>query len=177
MKFYVILPTTGRSTLKAAIDSVKNQTYQDFEILVVQDTEIREDHGAWARNQALSKIRLESTKCWITYIDDDDVWLPDHLETMKNIIDDNPDVTMVRTAGRPFWWKHRSPRSTKKIKKYGPPNIDDILTVGIAHKHPETTEDLYWLPEDNHDHTLWRTMLENGGVAIETSHVTFEFER
>jgi glycosyltransferase involved in cell wall biosynthesis len=102
----VIIPTYNRQEmLREALRSVLSQTYQDFEIIVVNDggedvSEIidslnaegtivylrhEENRGvAAARNTAL---RAASGR-YIAYLDDDDVYYPIHLETLVRVLDE-----------------------------------------------------------------------------------------
>ncbi len=94
----VIIPTYNRANLVSrAIKSVLNQTYQDFEIIVVDDCS--EDNteeivksfndsriryikhkknkgGSAARNTGIKRARGK----YIAFLDDDDEWLPSKLE-------------------------------------------------------------------------------------------------
>lgn len=101
----VIIPTHNRpSLLVEAIQSVLNQSYKDFEIIVVNDggtevegivqllnqdgriTYVRHPHNqglAAARN---SGLRLARGK-YIAYLDDDDVFYSDHLETLVSYLE------------------------------------------------------------------------------------------
>ncbi|MFC7193467.1 glycosyltransferase family 2 protein [Halosimplex aquaticum] len=94
----VIIPTYNRATLvKRAIQSVLNQTFKDFELIIVDDASddetpevidsindarleyIRHDlnrHGGAARNTG---IKYASGK-YIAFLDDDDEWYPTKLE-------------------------------------------------------------------------------------------------
>jgi len=101
----VIVPTYNRpDTLLDALRSILNQTYQDFEIIVVNDagsdvenivrfldkddriTYIR--HGsnrnlAAARNTGIMVARGK----YIAYLDDDDLYRPDHLQTLVTFLE------------------------------------------------------------------------------------------
>jgi GT2 family glycosyltransferase/DNA-binding SARP family transcriptional activator len=114
----VILPTYNRpDRLQKAIQSVISQTYQDFEIIVVNDgtvdvsevvaplnkdgriTTIRHD-----RNRGLAAARntgLRAAKgTYIAYLDDDDTYLPDHLETLVTALQSGEHKVVYTDAWR-----------------------------------------------------------------------------
>ena len=99
----VVIPTYKRSdTLERAINSVRNQTYRDIEIVVVDDnvpgdvysqsvnqlidrlaydnvtlvTQPKHINGAAARNAGIRKSNGE----YISFLDDDDLIFPDKIE-------------------------------------------------------------------------------------------------
>ncbi|MGB0757157.1 MAG: glycosyltransferase family 2 protein [Patescibacteria group bacterium] len=98
-KVSVIIPTYNRPEfIDKAIDSVLQQTYQDFEIIVVDDgVDKRADQvvssfddqrvryiphkenkgGAAARNTGIKEAQGE----YIAFLDDDDTWVSEKLET------------------------------------------------------------------------------------------------
>lgn len=190
MKFDIILPTINHEGLEAAINSVRAQRHEDWKLWVIADgmqLEYAEDpkihvmsvfpaahdSGATPRRDGINL----APGPWVAYIDDDDMWYPDHLTHLASLIESVPGTNMVRTAGQQYSMKHKSPRHKKRVLRTGPINSTDILTVGMAH-----TLDLYektrgWQPCDNHDHLLWREMLQSGGTAVESDHVTFLFRR
>jgi glycosyltransferase involved in cell wall biosynthesis len=132
-----------------------------------------EDFGAWARNRGIAM----GANPWIAYIDDDDVWLPNHLSTISSLLSEHPQATMVRTSGQPFSWRHKSSRSKDTVRKIGQPNTTDILTVGMAHTRELFKCTAGWMPQDNHDKLLWNAMIGSGGLPVVTDQVTFEFAR
>jgi len=118
-KVSVIIPTYNRAHLVArAIQSVLNQTYQDFEIIVVDDAStdnteevvrsfncgkvryIRHERnrgGAAARNTGIKAARCK----YIAFQDSDDEWLPEKLEKQMNVFDKaSSEVGVVYTG---FW--------------------------------------------------------------------------
>lgn len=97
-RFSVIVATRGRQSLDEAIDSVLGQTVPSFELLIVNDggpslaSSIARRHdgrirlierakrggpGA-ARRQAQALVEGQ----YVAYLDDDDLWAPNHLQTL-----------------------------------------------------------------------------------------------
>jgi glycosyltransferase involved in cell wall biosynthesis len=193
INFDIILPSVGRLSLLQAIESVLHQDYHHWRLWIVCDgigrleqvinddrvtvlganDPCHEDFGAWARNKGIA----EGSNQWIAYIDDDDVWHPNHLSTISSLLEASPHATMVRTAGQSFSWRRKSPRSKERIRKLSGINSSDILTVGMAHTRELFTRTAGWLPQDNHDKLLWNAMVGIGGVPVLTDNVTFEFAR
>ncbi len=109
----VVIPTFNRSyILRTAIDSVLNQTYQNIEILVVDDgstdataqavagygPKVRYFHQpnggvSSARNLGLRQARGE----FIALLDSDDAWLPWKVEAQLAVFRAMPQVGMVWT--------------------------------------------------------------------------------
>ncbi len=110
----VILPTFNRAhCVGQAIDSVLQQTYRDFEVIVVDDGSIdgtrqlikskyaklssikyvyQENHGvAVARNTALREAQGE----FIAFLDSDDVWRPWKIELQLACMEKLPHIGMV----------------------------------------------------------------------------------
>lgn len=101
----------GAEYLKETLDSLKSQTYQDFEIIFWDNCstdntqEIAKKYGSQlkyfrgertvplgeARNLALSKVQGD----YIAFLDADDLWEVDKLRLQVNELDNNPEVGMV----------------------------------------------------------------------------------
>ena len=113
----VIIPTHNRSDfLRSAIASVLNQTYQDYELIVVDDASTANTAEAVAEfsDKRIRFLRHEITKggsaarntgilaseCdYIALLDDDDEWLPDKLsKQMEVLLSSPPEVGCVYTG-------------------------------------------------------------------------------
>lgn len=119
-KVSIIIPTYKRSEfLERAIESVLNQTYKNIEVIIVDDNEPNSEYrtltgktmlqygkdnkvryiknkknlgGALARNEGI----FNSTGDYITFLDDDDIYLPNKVETQINyMIEKNVDLTFT----------------------------------------------------------------------------------
>ena len=144
----VIIPTYNRAHLVGrAIRSVLAQTYQDFEIIVVDDAStdnteevvnsfndphiryIRHEKnhgGAAARNTGINVARGE----YIAFQDSDDEWLPEKLEKQMKVFESAPAKVGVVYTG--FWRidddKKTYIPSTKINRKEG--NVHNELLEG-----------------------------------------------
>lgn len=200
MAFDIILPSIGRESLPHAIRSVLRQKHDDWNLFVIidgmtfedadnmrvefeipEDCRVRyfsvpdrhKDSGAWARNEGIAI----GTGDWIAYLDDDDVWMPHHLQTFTEVIHSDPDVSQIHTHGQAMKWRRKSPRSgERKLVPYGGVTIDPT-TVSMCHRRDLYNKTDGWQPGDNHDHLLWQNMLEAGGKPAIMGTVTYQFLR
>lgn len=106
MRFSIITPTYKRADLLLrAVRSVQAQTYQDWELIIVNDSPADESYRAFAssindpriqyhtndmnrgvnfsRNFALDHASADST--WVLFLDDDDYLSPDALKTLHDL--------------------------------------------------------------------------------------------
>lgn len=109
MKVSVIIPLYNKAEwVKRAIDSVLSQTFQDFEIVIVDDGStdggdkivekindarikfIRQHNAgaAAARNTGITNSKGQ----WIAFLDADDVWLPDNLMSHIGLLKKHPTI-------------------------------------------------------------------------------------
>jgi len=109
----VIIPTYNRAGfLKKSVQSVLNQTFQDFEMIIINnysddntleivnsfnDNRIKminfRNDGviARSRNQGI----MHSTGNYIAFLDDDDLWLPNKLELQVNYMHRHPEYFLI----------------------------------------------------------------------------------
>ncbi len=133
-KVSVIITTFNRPEYACeAIDSVLSQSFNDFEVIVVDDGSVSktkealekygsrihyifQDHKgrSVARNTGINAAGGE----YIAFLDDDDVWLPGKLEKQVAFLDSHPEIGLVHAFieimdedGRPL------PEETEKKRK------------------------------------------------------------
>ncbi len=132
-KVSVIIPAYNRAqALKKAIDSVLSQTYEDFELLVVDDGSTdntrkivenckKQVRYIFQQNQGVSSARnlgIYSTSGeYVAFLDSDDLWLPEKLEQQVAVMSQQPDLHLCHTEEI---WIRRGVRVNpkKKHKKY-----------------------------------------------------------
>lgn len=111
----VIIPAhNAMAYLPEALTSVLNQTYQNFEVLIVDNgsedgikswyaqlgeavrTKVRlyfqvNQGTCWARNTGIAATRSP----YVAFLDADDIWLPQKLERQVALLERNPEISLV----------------------------------------------------------------------------------
>lgn len=194
--FSVIIPLYNKeSYIYETISSVLNQTYSDFELLVINDgsndnsLEVikgindprfriisqRNSGVAAARNNG---IALAKSK-WIVFLDADDIWLPNHLESLLEINAKFPSAWMIANSHQAL---RREDVSTELKNKAKPEiklidyfveaqrNISIIHTSCVAIKK-EFFDRNYGFKDykRGEDLELWARVALNYPVAISTA--------
>ena len=111
--FSVIIPTYNRlDLLKRAINSVLNQTFQEFEIIVVDDCS---SDGTWNWMKSIKKSNIKvyqnninsgesvsrnygvsiSKYDFVCFLDDDDEWLENHLYEFDKLLKLDPSINLA----------------------------------------------------------------------------------
>ncbi|MBI2050687.1 MAG: glycosyltransferase family 2 protein [Parcubacteria group bacterium] len=166
----IIIPVYNHAKeLAQCLQSIKNQTFQNFEIIIVDDgsrepvsdvASIRvirqENRGApSARNRGFK----ESTGQYILFCDADVVMRPGMLSKMSKVLDENPGVSYAYSSFKFGWKKFRLWEfSADKLREM--PYIHTTSLMRREH-FPGFDESLKRLQ----DWDLWLTMLEQGHVG------------
>jgi glycosyltransferase involved in cell wall biosynthesis len=133
--FTVVIPLYNKQNhVKKTIETALNQIFQDFEIVVVNDgskdespkvvksindsrIKIIDQENAGvsvARNRGIKEAKAD----YIAFLDADDLWLPDFLQTIYDLIYKCPNAGMYATA-----YKISENGKTKSVKITGLPSI------------------------------------------------------
>lgn len=117
MRFSVIIPSYNQEKyLSDAIDSVVDQTFKDFELIVVNDGSTDRSFGIAQSyhgvkvvdqvNKGLSSARntgiMNATGEWCVFLDADDIMAPNYLETVDRAIKENPEADVIAPSLKEF---------------------------------------------------------------------------
>lgn len=124
MRFSIIIPAyNAENHIRKALDSIKQQVFTDYELIVVCDSctdktaDIAREYGArvetvnyhqdgFTRNRGIDIAQGE----WILFMDDDDWWLHEYVLTMLNDkINENPDIDIICFSFIFRYWKYATP--------------------------------------------------------------------
>ncbi|SFO47790.1 Glycosyltransferase involved in cell wall bisynthesis [Algoriphagus ornithinivorans] len=113
--FSIIIPLYNKSPfIQRAIDSILNQTFSDYEIIVVNDGSTdggeilvqkvysdpvilinQSNQGvSAARNTGIAKAKYS----WIAFLDSDDFWHPSFLFCINEVISNHPELKMIGSS-------------------------------------------------------------------------------
>ena len=166
----IIMATYNRAAyIGEALDSIKRQSFQDYEILVVDDgstdntKEILEKYEgirciylehvgiAGARNTAVKDAKGK----WIAFLDSDDLWKEDKLQMQVEYLRYHPDCRIVYSEFSNFTdipeeqldERQKELLQTDDIKWYLPSALVDaslFAEVGLFDKTWEPNDDTEW---------------------------------
>lgn len=147
--FSVVIPLYNKENfIKRTLTSVLNQTFSDFEVIIVNDSssdsslklveEFKDNRVkvftkanggvSAARNFGINK----STHEIIAFLDADDVWLPDYLSTIYQLVSRYPEAGMFVTGY--YSEKDGKKQYANHISKYPQFSIlDDYFKVSYNH--------------------------------------------
>lgn len=115
MKISIITPTYNCSSLlKKAIDSVINQTYSDWELIIIDNSSTDDTNEVISsfNNEKIKKLTINNNGViaasrnmgilnakgeWIAFLDSDDIWYPNKLHECIAAISLNHSIDVVST--------------------------------------------------------------------------------
>lgn len=100
MKLSVIIPTVGRDTLDAAVESCAGAD----EVIVVHDQ--TGDHGYTARHKGMA----QATGTHLAFMDDDDVYTPGAIQVMRDQACDRPVIFKMDHYTHGILWRDQEVR-------------------------------------------------------------------
>jgi glycosyltransferase involved in cell wall biosynthesis len=141
----VIIPAYNTAELiSACLNSVFQQTYTDFEAIVVNDgspdtpeleralepylTRIvyikqQNKKAAGARNTAIRKARGQ----FLAFLDSDDSWLPEHLDLQMKLFRENPSLDLVYSDVLVVWDPTQVRRFTDRCPSQGEATFSALI--------------------------------------------------
>ncbi|MBI1746643.1 MAG: glycosyltransferase [Acidobacteria bacterium] len=200
----VIIPTYNRpEMLVETIKSVLNQSYRDFEIIVVNDAgsdvsdvvefldrENRITYLRHSRNRGLAAARNSGIKLargkYLAYLDDDDVFYSNHLETLVSFLEVNPGrAAYVDALSATQVWQNTSYQTVAREIVYSSEFSSDVMLTRnfipvLCVMHEKACLDAVGLFDESlevhEDWDMWiRIGLQFGMTHIKT--VTAEFRK
>ena len=115
VKVSVVIPSyNARVFLPMTLESVRQQTFDDYEVIVIDDGST-DGTAEWLTQSDYPKLRLlrqsnqgcstarnfgiaEAAAEYIAFLDADDLWHPQKLEKQVRCLDENPQAALVNTG-------------------------------------------------------------------------------
>lgn len=203
MKFSIILPVYNKAnTIVQAIDSIYSQTCQDFEIIIINDGSTdnlldvlnkyakpikvisQENKGvSVARNRGVDSAVGE----YVCFLDADDMWYPNHLEEILNMMNRFPEVGYFGTCHKSSFPDGTVIDGNTRINKLGDVIFVEDL-IGFVNKYGGvlntnsvcvkrsiiTDEKIYFEPGEKlgEDVDVWYRIALKHPIAISTKMTT-----
>ncbi len=128
----VIIPTYNRKNfLKIAVESVLNQTYKNFELIIVDDGSTDDTENLiksynderiiywYQKNRGASAARNTGISIangyYIAFLDSDDRWKPEKLEIQYQAMEEHPEFMLSHTEE--IWYRNGKILNPKKKHK------------------------------------------------------------
>lgn len=182
MKISVVIPCyNAAKTLRQCVDSVLNQTYPVVEILIIDDGS--KDESVIIADQIIidnpsvkivlfkqvnsgpSKARNLGIKnaigTWIAFLDSDDIWFSNKIETQVEYIKKYPDVALISTANSKLFFSKKVDFAIINFKNLLYRNFFETSTVMV--KTDVMNEVLFFEPQKySEDYRAWLSILSEG---------------
>lgn len=162
IKIDVLIPNKTGDCPMTTIESLYKQSYQDFNIIVVND----EGKGAnYARNEAFQR----STSEWVLFSDNDIQWYPYGIQNLVDTLNNHPEASYSygahKIGKRTVCFHHFSAKQLRKI---------NFSSMALVRRNA-----LWDRPFDEnvkrfHDWNLWLTLLDQRKVGVFCGEIVFE---
>lgn len=193
MKISIILPVYNvEAYLEACIDSVLAQTYPNFELIAINDgstdnsLEIlkkykderilifeQENRGTSA---TLNRGIQEAEGDYVAFIDGDDLWVSDKLETQVKIFEENPNLEMSFGKFEQFLSEEIVERESKFIFEQKPASAlmkqTSMAKRGVFEKYGRFNDN-----NNIQDFIPWFDNARTNGLKYQVSEKNFAFRR
>lgn len=183
-KISVVIPTYNKAqSLKKAIESVLNQTYQNLEVIVIDDGSTDETKEVvksfkdpriiyfWKKNKGPASARNMGIKRakgkYIAFLDSDDLWLKEKLEKQIDFMERNPETGLLGTGCYEVTDKGKAigkkifPRKNKVLQKdlikYNPFIQSSIMTKREVFDKVGLYDEKF---RESEDYELWLRLAE-----------------
>jgi glycosyltransferase involved in cell wall biosynthesis len=193
--FSVIITTFNRAKLlKRALDSLTKQTEEDWEAIIIDDGSTdntkegilsflfrfhnigyvfhQQNRGSgYSKNEGLKQSSGE----YVTFLDSDDEYLPEHLSIRKKILIENPDIDLfhggVKIIGNPYVPDIENPG--KLI------HIDNCIIGGTLFIKREQSLEIGGFPDMRfgEDYEFYQRALKNKFKIMKTEEQTYVYHR
>jgi glycosyltransferase involved in cell wall biosynthesis len=190
----------SQSTISKTIESILNQTFKNFEIIIVDDgstdatcnvISLFEDFrirlfqpGRLGRAKALNYATFRSIYNWVAICDSDDIWHPNKLKIQTDFLMNNPSCDILSTDGRLFTDENKiNFRPTNNIIDYAVRKLllKDILIVNsISHSSVILRKSLAVYDESRNsqiDYELWLRLLYKSNIVFNTLPIPLTYHR
>lgn len=132
----VVIPLYNKAhTIVNTLTTVMKQTYKEFEVIIVNDGSTDNGVEVIKSNFNDPKIRIinqenagvsaarnkgvqEAQGNWIAFLDADDEWLPQYLETLINVLKEHPQADLIGCASYYKDFKTKKISANALIDKY-----------------------------------------------------------
>ncbi|MBE9228367.1 glycosyltransferase family 2 protein [Phormidium sp. LEGE 05292] len=194
----VLIPAYNRKhLLSKAIESVLNQTYQDYELIVLDDGST-DGTAEWMAenypsvklvrsetNLGAAEIRNQGIKLargkFIAFLDSDDRWKPNCLELQIKNLKENPDAVLsycdyieILPDGREYTYDYKFPKNYPTMRNFLMDTVIRSMSLVVASK--EAIVQAGGLSKNlkiSHDRELYLRMLYFGKVIKTPERLVF----
>lgn len=203
MRTSVVMATyNGVEYLQEQLESLKNQTEKIDEVIICDDRSndntvemirnyirenalediwsiyVNEENLGYADN--FHKALMMADGDYIFFADQDDIWMPDKIEQMVKVMEENSKIQLLCSDYEPFTSAENAPSVPKKImdKMVGDGSVEQILLnasnihiaslgcVMCVRKTFRNTVEPFWTSGWAHDDYVWKTAQVLNGCFI-----------